>query len=578
MKPPSALLKTALGLCLFFGTALAQPILTSYRNATAALRSAVTAFPDDQVESLDTLRRAEAAFRPLGEALEPTLQRGLNETFSRAEEAIVNQSETDLQVQAAVLQGGFGRAIYQQALENAADGDLTGAQNLLGVLGQDLGLADAQFVGTPQDALQVVFESRLAALSLEELGSFGGTLETRYRTLAQLYSYVFLVQDSPRLPPETRDTVVGTIRSLVAERPTDEGMSLLQTQLTEFAGAAQRTDVSAAQADGGGQGGAQNATQNTVQNTAQNATESGTANAGTPNPATSPATTSPVATNPAANTATEQADDAFVPPVALTPGDVVAGGTAPESTAPENIAPENIATENTTTDRTTTTNGTTNRLAQPTFPKFSTDPSPSGTAQDSTAQDSVTQTSTDQTISDLNTTGKTARGDVAVPETTSALPFLTPDVLALILAVAGLLALIGLVQLLFTRSLAPQRDTALALLLLPVLLEGLVALAGLLRSFVNQPWLEQVTPYSLFTSPIMQLVWVVLSIAAALTLIFGGRTNRYTVEDDVDEPEYAQLPLRQERRDGPQPQPQSTRSTPSPTPLTTGNLNWDEDF
>lgn len=520
--PKTAVLKTFLGLCLFFGTGLAQPILTSYRNATEALRLSVTAFPDDQVESLDTLRRAEAAFRPLGEALEPTLQQGLNETFSRAEEAIVNQSETDLQVQAAVLQGGFGRAVYQQALENAAAGDLASAQNLLGVLGQDLGLADAQFVGTSQSALQGAFESRLAARSLEELGTFGGDLETRYRTLAQLYGFIFLVQDSPRLPPKTRDTVVGTIRSLVAERPTEEGISLLQAQLTGFAQAAERTEARAAQADGGGQGGA------------QNTAASGTADSGTPSPeTTNPAAISPEVTSSGATSSeAETNDDAFVPPVALTPGDIVTDDEAANSDATNDV--------------------------QPTFPSPVTDPNPPSTPQNSVDQNSATQ----------NTPGNsTTTGDAAVPETIAALPFLTPDVLALIFAAAGLLALLGVIQLLFTASLSPWRDAALALLLLPVLLEGLVALAGLLRPFVNQSWPQQVAPYSLFTNPVMQLVWVLLSAVAALCLIFGRRASSHAAEDEVDEPEYAEAAPRQDA-------PQPTRSTP----LTTGNLNWDEDF
>lgn len=525
--PKTAVLKTLLGLCLFFGTGLAQPTLTSYRNATAALRSSVTAFPDDQVESLDMLRRAEIAFRPLGGALEPTLQRGLNETFSRAEEAIVNQSETDLQVQAAVLQGGFGRAVYQRALENAAAGDVASAQNLLGVLGQDLGLADAQFTGTSQDALQGAFEARLAARSLEELGTFGGDLGTRYRTLAQLYSYVFLVQDSPRLPPKTRDTVVGTIRSLVAERPTDEGISLLQSQLTGFAQAAKRTEA-AAQADGGRQGGA------------QDTAASGTAGSGAPSPEA------------------ETDNEAFVPPVALTPGDVV-------------------------TDNDTTDNATNN--AQPTFLGSATAPNPPGATQNSTDQNGVTQNGAvqDGTIQNgtvRNAPGKTTTGDAAVPGVISALPFLTPDVLELTFAVAGLLALIGIVRLLFAPSVSPWRDAALTLLLLPVVLEGLVAFAGLLRPLVNRPWLEQVGPYSLFTSPVTQLVWVLLSAVAALCLVFGRRVSSHTdshaAEAEIDDgrAEPVQDASHSQPQSQSQPQPQSTRSTP----LTTGNLNWDEDF
>ena len=537
MKPPSALLKTLLGLCLFFGTALAQPILTSYRDATEALRASVTAFPNDQVESLDTLRRAETAFEPLGAALEPTLRQGLNETFSRAEEAIVNQSETDLQVQAAVLQGGFGRAVYQQALESAANGDLASAQNFLGVLGQDLGLADTQFTGASQDALQGTFEARLAARSLEELGTFGGDLENRYRTLAQLYSYIFLVQDSPRLPLKTRDTVVGTIRALVAERPTDEGISLLQAQLTGFARAAERAEAQAASTQTGSAGQRDGAAQDsgtateTTPNQTAGTTDTGTTDTATTgaNPDTASSTVAgtasdvagsanPDTANPeAASSGTTDPDAApFTPPVTAAPGDAITEGNA-QPTFPDTVSDQATTTENTTTE---------------------------------------------------NSTAENSTGDTAVLGTISALPFLTPDVWALLFAAAGLLALTGIVQLSSTPSLSPWRDAALALLLLPVLLEGLVALAGLLEPVIGQPFLAQIGAYSLFTNPVTQLVWVLLSAAAVLCLALSWRaerhTDRHTVEDETDEVEYVA------RQDAPQP----TRSTP----LTTSNLNWDEDF
>ena len=245
-KRPQLLLTTLATLCLLgLGSSLAQSLLNEYQNAATALKESVAAFSTDQVESLDALRKAETAFAPLGQALEPALRSGLQETFSRAEEAIVNQSETDLQVQAAVLQGGFGRAVYQQALRDAAGGDAATAQNLLNVLGQDLGLANAQFEGTSQRELQGAFEARLAKRGLAQLAGFGGELGSRYRTLAQVYGYLFLVQDSPRLPPETRDTVVGTIRALVTEQPTEQGVTLLKAQLTGFARRAERAEANA---------------------------------------------------------------------------------------------------------------------------------------------------------------------------------------------------------------------------------------------------------------------------------------------------------------------------------------------
>ena len=495
--------KPLLTLCLLSsGFGLAQPLLTSYEDATAALRLSIAAFPTDQVESLDTLRQAETAFGPLGAVLAPTLRSGLSETFSRAEEAIVNQSETDLQVQAAVLQGGFGRAVYQQALQNAANGELERAQNFLSVLARDLGFENTEFAGSSQGELQGAFEARLAARGLEQLDAFGGDLENRYRTLAQLYSYVFLVQDSPRLPPKTRDTVVGTIRALVAERPTDEGISLLKAQLTGFSRGAERAEAGTARAQtDSAENGAGEGAGNGEAAAPGSAEQPGTA------PETAPSQTTGGDASPDGSNATP-----FVPPVKA--DNTMIGGNA-----------------------------------QPTFPNISNDP---------------TQTGSGQT-------------EVTEPDMISALPFLTQDVRALLFIAAGLLALVGLIRLLFAPNTSPWQDAALVLLLLPAVAEGFTALAGLLAPLIGQPLLAQVEAYSLFTNPVMQLIWVLLISAAVLCLAVGWRTAGHTerttdhrVEGETDE---TASPERAQGAAG-----QGSAYAPRSSPLTTGTLNWDEDF
>ena len=322
---------TLAALCLLgFGPSLAQS-LNDYQNAATALRESVAAFSTDQVQSLDALRRAETAFTPLGGALEPALRSGLQETFNRAEEAIVNQSETDLQVQAAVLQGGFGRAVYQQALRDAAGGDAGAAQNLLKVLGEDLGFENTQFKGTLQRELQGTFEARLAKRSLAQLAGFGGELGSRYRTLAQVYGNLFLVQDSPRLPPETRDTVVRTIRALITEQPTDQGVTLLKAQLTGFARSAERAGANAGAASQANTG-QSSAGQNSA---GQNAGQNAAVQTATQRPGPAAESTAPGSADDAPTTgpAAEPADEPFVPTVpeaAIT--EDLASGTADAST------------------------------------------------------------------------------------------------------------------------------------------------------------------------------------------------------------------------------------------------------
>ena len=509
MKLTPPFTKFLLTLCLLgSGFGLAQPLLTSYEDATAALRSSVSAFATDQVASLDALRKAEAAFGPLGAVLEPSLRQGLNETFSRAEEAIVNQSETDLQVQTAVLQGGFGRAVYQQALKNAVGGDLAAAKTLLNVLAKDLGFTDRQFSGSSQAALQGAFEARLAARGLEQLSTFGGTLGNRYRALAQLYSYVFLIQDSPRLPAKTRDTVVGTIRALVAGQPTDAGISLLKAQLTGLARSAER-------AAGGAVG-----------QTAVQGSSPGAAGDQTANPAAAKTPFVPQVT-PQTPPPTDAAQPTFpgTAPGALNPG--VANSVA--SSTPGSAA--NPAAN--------TANAPANPVAQT--------PAPAPSSAQSSDVTSL------------------------IP----ALPFLTPDVLTLLVLAAGLLALLGLIRLIFTPSLAPWRDAALALLLLPAVAEGLIALAGFLAPRLTQPQLSGVLTgaraYSLFINPLTQLVWVLLTVAAAFCLAASRPATRRAVTE-ADKTLQTERDPRSAAPSHPAPQP------PRSAPLTTGTLNWDEDF
>lgn len=509
LKALLSILATSSLLGVSFGSA--QALLNSYDEASAALRASVAAFPTDQVESLDTLRTAETAFGPLGAVLEPALRRGLEKTFSRAEEAIVNQSETDLQVQAAVLQGGFGRAVYQGALESAANGDVENAQTFFAVLARDLGFSDTEFSGSSQAALQSAFERRLAVRGLAQLDGFGGDLGSRYGTLAQLYSYVFLVQDSPRLPPQTRDTVIGTIRSLVAERPTDEGVTLLRAQLEGFSRNAERAERSAGAA---------------AQNPVQGSESQAGARDSRPQNSGAQAGTSETTATAAGGTDTLSETTPFVPDVTPDGSTGPATGTDADTASTDTAGTDIVGTDTTGTAKTNTP-----------------------AAPDNTAQ-----------------------AGTAASATITALPFLTQEVRTILFAATGLFALLALIRLLFASSRSPWQDAAVALLLLPIVTEGLIALATFLAPLTGQPLLAQAETYSLFTNPLTQLAWLLLSASAILCLALSWRASAATNDyaEDVTETEPDVTVVQRERQTSPQP----TRSTP----LTTGTLNWDEDF
>lgn len=465
MKRPAVPL--FLSLCLFGSLGLAQPLLEQFERATTALEGSVAAFPGDQVGSLDALRNAETAFGTLGAGLEPQLRQGMGAAFSRAEQALVNGSETDLAVQAAVLRGGFRRTVYEAALRAAADGQLGRAQTLLGAVERDLGLSEPGVTGSSREVLQTAFEARLAALALTRLDTPGDDLEGRYRTLAELYSYVFLVQDSPRLPPETRTSVLNTIRSLVEGRPVDDGFALLRGQLERF--------LRSAEAAVGNAAPAQNGPQPTQ---------------GDASPATATPATAQTNAQPSVPTSTP------VPPVAP---------------LPSVAAPADMALNNTPPDA---------------FPSV-----------------------------------------LGLP-----LP-------ALLRLAAGLLALVGLVQLLATlsRNPAPRQGAALALLLLPAVAEGFVALAALLAA-ADLPLLAglplvQAGSFSLFVNPTVQLVWAGLVAAAVLFLAGGQRA--------------APAPAGTRNRKAPKvtvvnaataPTPALTPAPSRPGGAAASTLKWDDDF
>ncbi len=449
--------------------ASAQELLNNYRRASAALGQSVDVFATDQVESLDALRRAKAAFAPLADELEPPLRRGLTTTFESAEAAIVNQSETDLRVQAAVLRGGFQRTLYSAALEGAASGDQPRARKLLNVLATDIGMAETTFDGATRQALQTAFEGRLAALSLTQLDGLGDDRESRYEVLAGVYSHLFLVQDSPRLPEQTQTTLLGAVQALVTGKPLAPPLKTLRAQLTEFRRAAQ--DLSQDSSPAEGVPTAEVATGTTregaVDSLADDRAPERMPNV-EPTPDTKPDTdTTDAATKPAAIPATAVANTA--------PSDGVQ--TTPPTTRPDPAAPSLETTR-----------------AQPTSPERQT--------------------------------------PVTTPPATAAAPLspteqLAGDLREPLRLASGSLALVALLGLVFSRrSPVPWRDTALALLLLPVISEGLIALAPtltlLLEPYLALP-LGELGSYSLFTNPLTQLAWMILTVLAALCLMLSWR-------------------------------------------------------
>jgi len=217
--------------------------LESYGRALAALQGSVSIFESDRAMSLDRLKRAEAEVPTLARRASRRLRRGLERTFGRAQQAIVNGSAVDLTVQSAVLRGGLRCAVYEEALARASAGELASARALLGVLAADLGgRGEApDLSATPPALLQTAFERGVAEAVLTQLSaaSAAGDQERAYEALGRAYGHFILVQDSPRLAATAGETLLAAIRALVAgdEAALPEALGRLEGQFRAFANA-----------------------------------------------------------------------------------------------------------------------------------------------------------------------------------------------------------------------------------------------------------------------------------------------------------------------------------------------------
>jgi hypothetical protein len=116
--------------------------LQRYELAMEHLRSAVEAMPADPISAGNSVDRAFASLLTLSrDAAGSNLVVGMQRVFERARTSITNGSRDDLAVQAAVLEGGFQRLVYDAALRSALAGDLPLARLRLAQVAADVGFA-----------------------------------------------------------------------------------------------------------------------------------------------------------------------------------------------------------------------------------------------------------------------------------------------------------------------------------------------------------------------------------------------------------------------------------------------------
>jgi hypothetical protein len=231
----AALARAAPGALQAYEPRSADDLLSVYERAQEALSQSLTLVEDAEREAaLRSFRRAEEALPILAALLAPSLRAGLETTRARAEEALANGSATDFAVQRAVLGGALGRALYERALEAAAQGDAEETAALLAALERAHGLPAAP--RSDRDELRRAFENRLAAHALSALeGLPTGDRDRDYRNLAERYGELLLVQGSPHLPPATVDALLAAVERVVAGTSPEAPLAELREHLAAFA-------------------------------------------------------------------------------------------------------------------------------------------------------------------------------------------------------------------------------------------------------------------------------------------------------------------------------------------------------
>lgn len=142
--------RVALSALLAVGGAAGAQDLAAYGKLAASLDAAAQARTTSAPAALAQLDRAQEAFQ----ALSPTLRNqkivtGLNDTLSGARAALA-RTPAELQAQVALARGLMRKALYDQTLSRLAGGEKAGEQ--VALLSREFGLADASARALAQDA------------------------------------------------------------------------------------------------------------------------------------------------------------------------------------------------------------------------------------------------------------------------------------------------------------------------------------------------------------------------------------------------------------------------------------------
>lgn len=278
-------------------SAQSDEIVQRHQLALENLAASVSHLGSDTSASLDALESAASAMRLIERDTESsTLVPALEQAFMNARLAISNRSPADLEVQTAVLRGGFQRALLEASV---ATGSAAEARPGILQLATELGLTEetrtelaaAATLPSLLKQFQAGLARQLSAQLPEVAEQFPASRAAAYVSLADAYGASLSLQDAPEVPADLNSRFTQLINAVVegeAEEVTGQATELATVLEEAAAGlsAAAQPEAEPAQVEDSGPP-ADAAAQAAAEDAAQPETEA------MPEPAPAPAAVEP---------------------------------------------------------------------------------------------------------------------------------------------------------------------------------------------------------------------------------------------------------------------------------------------
>lgn len=205
----------------FLASAQNEETLQRHIVALENLQRSVDQLGTDNTASIDALESAASTMRLVErDTASRTLVAALDAAFANARTAIVNQSRTDLAVQTAVLRGGFQRALMESSLDSGSvESARPGFSQLASELGLDVDTIDQIEAADSLEELLLAYQAGLARSMAGRIqvvqSQFPESQESAYITLAGVYGMSLSLQDAPRTPASLNGDFAGLIEAVV---------------------------------------------------------------------------------------------------------------------------------------------------------------------------------------------------------------------------------------------------------------------------------------------------------------------------------------------------------------------------